>query len=254
MRPFSSLIAVWLLVLAAPVPVHSYGHTDKVPAFELELAYFFYRGPGTSPSPVLAENTLRLFVLGESKSYVGKNRKWLAQSDWQGDFKDLFDRAIRWVREIRAKEPENVYRLSHELQKRPDADENNFDSLSYRLLQIAAKMGHLNAIAELTQRVHPVDEPGVRAEMARTAYDYATREKGRYPDRFIADGQTNLAYSYWKGLGVEKDLMKALYWYLRGHEKGKDVSWAVFPISNMLSTSQMTQVKEWLDSGTVPKF
>ena len=70
----------------------------------------------------------------------------------------------------------------------------------------------------------------------------------------IAGAQTNLAYSYWKELGVEKDLMKALYWFLRGKEKGQDVSWGVFPVSNMLSTSQMTQVKEWLAEGTVPEF
>ena len=75
LRSFSSAIAVVLaaLVLAAPAPVHSYGHTDKVPVSAVRSAHIFFRSPGRGPDPVLAENQLRLFALNKADPVVDRN-------------------------------------------------------------------------------------------------------------------------------------------------------------------------------------
>ena len=115
-------------------------------------AYLYYSGtPGVGPAPLLAENTLRILFLRESAEFIEKNRKWVAGSDWRQGFKDLLDKVIGWKRGTLEKGPAHIYRLSHEYRKHPAASENEFDSLSYDLLRLAAEMGH--AQAKITRKM-----------------------------------------------------------------------------------------------------
>lgn len=211
-----NLRAIFLVIIGALAVLSCQtapeGQRDEAPSSIVRAAYMFYTGgPGFAPAPLLAENTLRDLVLGISAEFLERNRAWVARSDWRRDFKDLFDAAIRWKRATLAKGPAQIYRLSQEFRDRADARENQFDSLSYNLLRLAAEMGHADAKAELPPRRHPVDEPEVRARTWAREYSEAVNGNWR--------AQIYLAQEYLMGRAsrydVPKDTMKAYYWYLR---------------------------------------
>ncbi len=166
----STLLAIALALAVSASPSSAKCRFD-VPESTMKSAHIVYTGgPGFSPAPVQAQNILRIFVLQVSDECIAEHREWLARMRWERDFKDLFDNAIRWKRETLTKGAAHVYRLSHEFRNRPNAGDNQFDDLSYTLLRLAAEKGHAEAKAELPNRRHSMDEPGVRAEKSAKSW------------------------------------------------------------------------------------
>lgn len=223
---------------------------DEAPSSIVRAAYMFYTGgPGFAPAPLLAENTLRDLALGTSAEFLEKNRTWVARSDWRRDFKDLFDSVIRWKRETLEKGAGHIFRLSGEYRDRPNARENQFDSLSYVMLRLAAAMGHAAAKAELPNRRHPVDEPEV---LARTwAREYSQAVNGNWR------AQIYLAQEYLMGhasrYNVPKDTMKAYYWYLRAKPSAAKSLRYISDVPARLSPVERKRVDEWVATGFVPE-
>jgi len=201
-------------------------------------------GPGFDPAPVLAENMLRVFVLLSSNQCIAEHREWLARAPWEQGFKDVFAQTIRWKRDTLAKGAAHVYRLSHEYRKRPDARENIFDSLSYNLLQRAAKMGHAEAKAELPNRIHPFNEPASRTEFRGQMFNRARANQ--------VWAQKYLASDYLYSGHFEKAPLKSYYWLLRAQANGVDVSDKSQTVLPMLSEKERLRVREWIDKGIVP--
>ena len=224
--------------------------TEKGRSSEVAAAYLFYSGsPGSRPAPTLAENTLRMFVLGVSEPEIEKNCKWVTRSDWRQNFKDLFAQVILWKRETLGKGAAHVYRLSGQYRKRPDARENHFDSLSYNLLQLAAEMGHVEAQAELPLRRHPMDEPDVLAKNWAREYSEAVNGDWR--------AQIYLAQEYLMGrfsrYHVSRDPMKAYYWYLRAKPNAGKYLRHISNVPHRLSSAERARVEQWLAKGIVPE-
>ena len=245
MRTISLVIIGALAVLSCQTAPE--GQRDEAPSSIVRAAYMFYTGgPGVAPAPLLAENTLRDLALGTSAEFLEKNRTWVARSDWRRDFKDLFDAAIRWKRETLAKGPAHIYRLSQEYRDRADARENQFDSLSYNLLRLAAKLGHADAKAELPQRRHPVDEPDRQAEWREMAHAGAVKNNYRW--------QIDLAQNYFRGHHIDKNLMKAYYWFLRAGANGANVVKLVPGLPAKLTPVERQKVRDWMVKGIVPEL
>ena len=245
-RPLFLTIVLALAVSASPSSAKC---RFDVPESDMGAAHIVYTGgPGFRPAPVLAQNMLRIFVLAATEECVSEHQEWLARTRWQQDFKDLFNNVVRWNREILARGAAHVYRLSHEYRNRPDAGENNFDSLSYNLLQLAAEMGHTEAKVELPHRRHPMDEPGVRAGYWARKYSEAVKGDPL--------AQIYVAQEYLMGRvsrnNVAKDPKKAYYWYLRAKPSAGESLRYISDAPDQLSAAERKQVEEWLAKGVVP--
>lgn len=240
----STLLTIALALMVSASPSSAKCRFD-VPESTMKSAHIVYTGgPGFSPAPIQAQNILRIFVLLASDGCVVEHREWLARMRWERDFKDLFDNAIRWKRETLAKGAAHIYRLSGEYRNRPDANENQFDDLSYNLLQLASRIGHAKAKAELPNRRHPMDEPGGRAELRERIFGWAKKNH--------VWAQMSLARDYLYSVHLEKDPLKSYYWSLRAQANGADMSDKIRTVLPMLSTAEQLRVREWIARIIVP--
>lgn len=249
MRFASSTFLTIALALAVSASPSSAKCMFDVPESDMGAAHILYTGdPGFRPAPVLAQNMLRVFVLLASDECVAEHREWLARTRWERDFKNLFNNVIRWKRETLAKGAAYIYRLSGAYRQRPDARENQFDDLSYNLLQLAAEMGHAAAKAELPNRLHPMDEPGVRARYWARKYSEAVKGDPL--------AQIYVAQEYLMGRvsrnNVARDPMKAYYWYLKAKPSAGEFLRHISDVPGQLSAAERKQVEEWVATGVVP--
>lgn len=247
LRSFPSTIAVLLmaLVLAVPQPAHSYVHVDEVPISDVRRAHLYFRSPGSGPDPVLAENALRVFALRESDPVVDRNLAWVRRSGWQPEFKAIFERAVRWVRTVRRKSPEELYRLSHEFRARSNAGNKYFESVAIRLLGMAAQRGHKEAKREKAEWHRNRRRQRSRSDHARLVNEGRKGDPGT---------MVLLAGHYKRAEGAEKDLAKAYYWLLRAKKGGRDVAIAMYNLDRRISRADRDRALKWLVGGTVPEF
>lgn len=245
---FILLVIVALTSPSAPsVADHRIGHIIvKTPDLTVRSAYASYRPQRGDPDPEWAENTLRVFTLREAAEVVARNLDWVRKSDWDAEFKAMFERAVTWVREVRAKTPEEIYSLSHELSARPDAEAKRYDGVASRLLTIAADRGHEKA----------------KAEKAASLKRFRARKR-RWPPRMHAllmeyvqkgdPGAMDLLSSRYKnGEDLERNLAKAYYWLLRAQEGGEDEASGLRVLDRRISPADKEQALKWFREGTVP--
>ena len=239
------LLGLVLIAVVAPDAAtgrHVKGH--NIPNSAVGAAYIFSgQQSGKKADAVLAENTLRSFALLYSDHAVDANLAWVRQSDWQPQFKALFEGAVRWARTIRQRRPEELYRLSREYRARPDARDRNFVSVANMLRRLAARGGHEQARQEDDEWLRnyerersPTDSPEVAIRAA----------EGDSSAMFL------LATRYQDGEGVKKSLAKSYYWFLRAREGGGDAAIKIWALEAIASTAEKDLALKWFRDGTAP--
>ncbi len=226
---------------------HRIGHSiEKTPDFSVRSAYSSFRPRWGEAKPEWAGNSLRVFVFREPPMMVNRDLNWVRKSDWDSEFKSMFERAVTWVREVRAKTPEEIFRLSHELRARPNVKVERFDGVADDLLSIAAKRGHEKAKAEYKAWMKRLRARKRRWHPLQHALLMEYLRKGD-PGAMLL-----LSTRYENGEDLERNMAKAYYWLLRAGKGGEDVAVGIRVLDRRISPADKKQALEWFREGTVP--
>ncbi len=217
----------------------------SVPDRALISAYDEFKGTYLKADPILALNSLRMFVLRKRLDKVRENLNWAITQGWDEDFIDLFRRAIEWGDHIWHSDGAYVWAQSKIEEGR--SPHKSHEDVKFWLESVARKKKYAPALYDYVQKENLNPKADIfDVERARTTLtDLGAQNYEPAIQQLIEYFMTG---AHWP-----KHMGAAYFWFRRGEDLGLDLSPWRPRIEQFVSEQDRTWAQSFRDQGEVPE-